>query len=446
MNETSEPVWDLVAIMDGLRSEDESRRHLNNPLDEDRRLDEAWRSAVAVEEQLVEAPGLIEHAEFLRGADARAASVDSLEEELVALAAVAQRAQELYFRQRRLELAVRAAADGGASKTAIAAAAEINRTSVYPWVNKARAFERKMRAHTRMDIYPDLLISTHLACTLCDARFELAKSFKLRKEYTPDDNDLVHFGDACLAMHRHWTTSHDWDPLKLDEPERQEPDQPDSDDTTGQAQHPQTPEEAWAASDHETIMELVGEGLLKFPQTLEQHLIDHDRKQATAASRAVRELIEKQGLASSVAEELEGFAERTDKEFGVLKAHIDRNRNESQLLAPVVALSRQVDHRTWALELAILHANDLGIKPATIARAADKAAATVKRWADNARTLIDQMRTNTCLKTGPTDETESLACGICDTEFEVDATSGSAYTDMYRHWKTHHTAARNETA
>ena len=42
--------------------------------------------------------------------------------------------------------------------------------------------------------------------------------------------------------------------------------------------------------------------------------------------------------------------------------------------------------------------------------------------------------------------TESLTCGLCDTEFEVDATSGSAYTDMYRHWKTHHTAARNETA
>ena len=92
-----------------------------------------------------------------------------------------------------------------------------------------------------------------------------------------------------------------------------------------------------------------------------------------------------------------------------------------------------------------LRAEDLEIKRAMIARAADKADATVEKWANNARALIDQMHAQTRHKWDPTDERRSFACDLCDTEFEVDDSDfafSNATTNMYRHWKTSHTAAR----
>ena len=406
-------MWELTHPVDEAWGLPGDRGH--PPVGLHHRLVEARGWAEDAEEELVEAPGLIERAEFVRGVNARAAEAGSAQAELEALAEVVEVAQALYFRQRRLELAVLEAADGGARKTAIAAAAGVNRTSVYPWMAKARAFKEKLRADTRLDLEEDL--GESLVCALCDGSFRMG-------DENPDD--------AYLAMHRHWTTSHGWDPLNPDEPDEPggpEPDQPGGGWTTGRPRPPQA-----------------GEA--------------HALEQAAAARSAVARLTEEHRLASiggGAVTMLESFAERADKRFGALKAHIDRNRNESRLLAPVVAISRQVDDSAWMLELAMLRAETWGIKRAMVARAAGMADATVGRWAGNARALIAQMWAQTRLETGPTDERESFACGLCDTAFEielkVDAASEfadlyrlDAYAGMYRHWRTSHTAARSETA
>ena len=401
MDENSAPMWVLGYIRSGLQSQDQKRSGRQMwALALPHRLNKASSWAEEAVEELVEAPGLIERAEFVQDINARADKVGSAQEELQALAEVAQFAQALYFRQRSLELAMLEAADGGATKKAIAAAAGLDRTSVYRWLNKARAFLGKLQTDARLD--PE----ENLVCALCDA------SFRMDNKYP---------NDANLAMHRHWTTSHHWDPLEPDKPEGPETDQPGDDGTTDQPQLPQSSE-------------------------------IYAREQATAARLAVTKLIEEHRLASiggDTVAMLENFAKRADKGFGALKAHIDRNRNESRLLTPVVEISRQVDEQTWMLELSILNAETLEIKRTMIARAADKADATVKKWADNARALIDQMWAQIGLKTGPTDEWESLVCGLCDTEFEFVFLFGTddfgcaiasqdTYANMYRHWKTAH--------
>lgn len=435
MDQDSASVWDIASIIEVLRYHDASLsgRHkweLTQPLPHSgpwqhfaaapqvgvpHRLEAVRESASDIKEELVEAPGLDRRAEFVRDVDARAASVGSAQEELQALAAVAGCVQELYFRKRRLELAVLEAAEGGVSKSAIAAAVGLNRTSVYPWLQRARAFKKKLRTDTCVTASTE---GTYLTCQLCDTKFKTT------------NNDGV---DAYPAMYRHWTTSHDWNPLKENESTAPQPDQLGGNVATG---HPQMPQQDELPDTDELPQ------ALPVPDTGEVFA----QQQATAARVAVGKLSEEHSLASMGAETvavLERFAKRADKEFGALTVHIDRKREESRLLTPILAISQEVERQTWILELVMLRAETLGIKRATIAKAADKAAPTVKRWANSARTLIEQMRAHIRAETSPDTGEDIVVCGLCATAFESNLLSHPGPAIIYLHWKTHHSDAKN---
>ena len=330
------------------------------------RLDLARDAAEEISARFVELSAFVNSGEFMRDADTQAALVVNVQNQLEALAMVAECAQEVFFGRCGLELAMLEAAEGGVSKKLIGKAVGLERTSVYPWLKRARNFKRKLRTDV---LYRQARAEgTYMQCLLCGMEFEQPQ-----------------FCDARPAMYGHWTTSHGWNPL--DDPA--EPDEPAMPEASPRVDVPQR--------------------------------ISQPRRPMHIRSRVALP----QSFGGDVAEVLEEFAKRADEEFQALEAHIDYHRSEATSLAEIIEIGERLQRQALMLGLAVLLAMDLGIKREMIAKAAGKSEPTVYRWAANVRTLINRMREHTRQETDP-DGDRILVCGLCDERYEFSTVSATS--------------------
>ena len=394
------------------RKEDQPRHgRLLHPSERIEILRDSAESAASAQGFFPGVEELLSRVEFMKTAGASVERVASAQQAFEALAEVVASAQGVFYQQRVRELTMLQASKEGVKVEHLAEAAGQDRSTINRWRKRTREF---FETKTRLTTYPSGRDRT-IAC----------RHPKCETAFTIHHGILTSPGEVAgqaerVAMYRHWRNDHLWKPSAKTQAASLPTD--DSEDET----NPREPDE---------VSELQRE-LDEFSERQREREEDAARlKVQSLRNRYPDESFSKRSL-----EVLEELAKNADEQYSSLKEGIDRSGSESLWLGRIVQSTQEQTHYQMRLELAVLWAAELGVRMATIARAADKTAPTVKRWSLKTKELVEQLQTEARLATDSSGET-SLVCERCRTGFtttESDRHSETAYAMMYIHLWNHH--------